>query len=471
MSLNDIVSREPATGVELWRAPMGDVDTDISLARAAQLEWAAKALAVRVETMRRFANVVRRRSEELIDLLSRETGLPLWESRAEIERVIAQINHAVSAYADRTPQRRLEGEFGAKTGLRHKPHGLVAIITSYASPASIPSGQILSALIAGNAVILKPSEKTPAIAALLLACYWEAGVPEDVLRLLIGGPAIGKMLAEHPDVNAVFFTGKTENGVALARHFAEHPEKLLSLGMSGNNPIIFARTGDIHAAAALIVQSAFGATGQRCTAGRRLIVENGQEQAVLDEVRRIIDHMIIAPPHDPAQPFIGPLIDEDAAKSVEHACAHLTALGASEIVPLTRPHGNAPFLTPAILDVTNVSQIPDQEIFGPVLQLLRVDDFASALNAANATRYGLAATLIGGDPVLYDRFREASRAGMISWNRAFGMGPLGAPAGGTGLSGNHRPMGHYAADACAFPVTSLEAEHARAMIGIGLRDS
>lgn len=471
MSSNDIVSREPATGGELWRAPIGDVDAHVSLARGAQSEWAAKPLAVRVETTRRFSNVVRRRSDELIDLLSRETGLPLWESRADIERVIAQVNHTVIAYADRTPQRRLESELGAKTGLRHKPHGVVGIITPHASPASLPNGEILAALIGGNAAILKPSEKTPAIAALLLSCYWEAGVPEEVLRLLVGGSDIGKALAEHRDVDAVFFTGKTENGVALARYFAEYPERLLSLSMSGNNPIILARTGDIHAAAALIVQSAFGATGQRCTANRRLIVEDGQEQAVLDEVRRIIDRVIIGPPHDPASPFIGPLIDEDAAKNVENACARLKALGASEITPLTRPHGEAPFLTPAILDVTEVSEIPDQEIFGPVLQLLRVDDFAAALNAANATRYGLAATLIGGDPALYDRFWNASRAGMIGWNRAIGMAPLGAPAGGTGFSGNHRPMGHYAADACAFPVTSLEAEHARAMIGIGLRDS
>jgi succinylglutamic semialdehyde dehydrogenase len=145
--------------------------------------------------------------------------------------------------------------------------------------------------------------------------------------------------------------------------------------------------------------------------------------------------------------------------------------GGRPIRRLDRPVADRPFLTPGIIDVTAVEQRSDVELFGPVLQVIRVADFDAAIVEANATRYGLSASLIGGSPQLYDRFWANVHAGVINWNKPTNGAPSNAPFGGLGQSGNHRPSAYYAADYCAYPVTSSEAEQARASIGIGLRDA
>jgi len=145
--------------------------------------------------------------------------------------------------------------------------------------------------------------------------------------------------------------------------------------------------------------------------------------------------------------------------------------GAIAIRHMAKPEADKPFLTPGLIDVTNVANRSDDEVFGPMLQLIRVPDFDSAIAEANATRYGLAASLISGKPQLYDRFWANVRAGVINWNRPTNGAPSNAPFGGVGISGNHRPSAFYAADYCAYPVTSVEAEQARATIGQGLLES
>jgi succinylglutamic semialdehyde dehydrogenase len=164
------------------------------------------------------------------------------------------------------------------------------------------------------------------------------------------------------------------------------------------------------------------------------------------------------------------VIDNGAADQLQDAFLELSGRGGRVIRRLDRPNEDLPFLTPAIIDVTEVELRPDAELFGPVLQVIRVPDFESALAEANATRYGLAASLVGGSPELYDRFWANVRAGVINWNKPTNGAPSNAPFGGIGLSGNHRPSAYYAADYCAYPVTSSEGESARASIGVGLRD-
>jgi len=144
--------------------------------------------------------------------------------------------------------------------------------------------------------------------------------------------------------------------------------------------------------------------------------------------------------------------------------------GGKPLRRLDRPQKDLPFLTPALIDVTDVRDRPDEEIFGPVLQLIRVKDFDAAINEANNTRFGLAASLIGGSPEMYDKFWANVRAGVINWNKPTNGAPSNAPFGGLGLSGNHRPSAFYAADYCAYPVTSNEADRPRASIGQGLSD-
>jgi succinylglutamic semialdehyde dehydrogenase len=226
----------------------------------------------------------------------------------------------------------------------------------------------------------------------------------------------------------------------------------------------------MDAAAAIVVQSAFMSAGQRCTAARRLIVQDGQHEPLLEAVTKLAERIIVDHPHATPAPFMGPVIDNQAADQLQEAFLDLIIRGGRPIKHLDRPVEERPFVTPAIIDVTDVRERPDAELFGPVLQVIRVPDFDKALAEANATRYGLAASLIGGSPQLYDRFWANIRAGVINWNKPTNGAPSNAPFGGIGLSGNHRPSAYYAADYCAYPVTSSEAEQARASIGVGLRD-
>jgi succinylglutamic semialdehyde dehydrogenase len=467
----ELISHEPATGVELARLPVGDADAEVAAARAGWVAWAAQPLTVRAETLRRFANVVRQRYEPFADLLARETGKPLWEARTEIDAVIGKVDISVAAYADRTAQRRMEGQMGARIAVRHKPHGVLAVLGPYNFPAHLPNGHIVPALLAGNAVVFKPSEKTPATGAVLVDCYRAAGVPAGCIRLLIGGPDEGRALSSHPDIDGLLFTGSARTGLALNRAFADKPEKILALEMGGNNPIVVWDTPDVHAAAVLVVQSAFTTAGQRCTAARRLIVQDRLYDALVAAIDAMVGRLIVGAPHDAPAPFMGCVIDNEAADQLTENFLSLLMRGGRPLRHLARPVPGRPFLVPAMIDVTAMAERPDIELFGPILQVFRTDDFDAAIREANNTRYGLSASLVSQTPALYDRFWPNMRAGIINWNKPTNGAASNAPFGGIGWSGNHRPSAYYAADYCAYPVVSSEADSARAAIGIGLRDA
>jgi succinylglutamic semialdehyde dehydrogenase len=468
--MTSLTSTEPATGETLWTGETGDVEAEVAVARAAWSGWASRSFAYRVETMRRFANVVRGKIEPFADLIARETGKPLWEARSEAEAVVNKVDISVAAYAERTAQKRLEGAMGARVAVRHKPHGTLGVLGPYNFPAHLPNGHIVPALLAGNAIVFKPSEKTPATGEYLVSLYHEAGVPEELVRCVQGGPEVGKALAASPGIDGLLFTGSARAGVALHRQFAETPHKMLALEMGGNNPLVIWHARDIHSAAAIAVQSAYMSAGQRCTAARRLIVEEGQHEELLETIAKLIDRIIVDHPHASPAPFMGPVIDNGAADHLQEAYLDLLGKGGRAIRRLDRKADDRPFLTPALIDVTEVERRADEEMFGPVLQVIRVPDFDAAILEANKTRYGLAASLVGGNPELYDRFWANVRAGVVNWNKPTNGAPSNAPFGGIGLSGNHRPSAYYAADYCAYPVTSSEAETPRATIGVGLAD-
>ncbi|MBV9526873.1 succinylglutamate-semialdehyde dehydrogenase [Sphingomonas sp.] len=466
----ELVSTEPATGAEVWRGAVGDAAAEVAAARSAWPAWAALSLAYRIEALRRFANQVRRREPQFAELIARESGKPLWEAKTEVAAVVNKVDISVNAYAERTPHRKLEADLGNRVAVRHKPHGVLAVLGPYNFPAHLPNGHIVPALIAGNAVVFKPSEKTPATGAFLVDCFHQAGVPEGVVRLLIGGPEQGRALAGQRGIDGLLFTGSARAGMALHRQFADMPHKILALELGGNNPLVAWSVRDIDAAAKIIVQSAYLTAGQRCTAARRLIVEDGEEAELIAAIRKLIDRLIVGEPFAEPAPFMGSVIDNAAADQVQEQWLNLMMKGGNPLRRLDRPVADRPFLTPGLIDVTEAKERPDEEIFGPVLQVIRVKDFEAAIDEANATRYGLAASLLGGSPELYDRFWANVRAGVINWNKPTNGAPSTAPFGGVGLSGNHRPSAFYAADYCAYPVTSNEADSLRAAIGQGLRD-
>jgi succinylglutamic semialdehyde dehydrogenase len=335
----------------------------------------------------------------------------------------------------------------------------------------LPNGHIVPALIAGNAVIFKPSEKTPAVGEFLAKCFNKAGIPAALIQVLHGGPEEGKALVAHPGIDGVLFTGSAQAGIAINKRLAGNPGKIVALEMGGNNPIVLWDTPLISDAATLIVQSAFTTAGQRCTAARRLIVKSSLYDAAIAEVKKLADRIIIGAPFDEPAPFMGPVIDNAAADQLTESFLYLLSNGGKAIKHMQRPQDDLPFLSPAIIDVTGMAERPDVELFGPLLQVIKVDDFDEAIAEANNSRFGLSASLIGGNPQEYNRFWANVRAGIINWNRPTNGASSSAPFGGIGLSGNHRPAAFYAADYCAYPVASTEMEQPRASLGVGFKDA
>jgi succinylglutamic semialdehyde dehydrogenase len=470
VSDSEIISFEPATGAELWRGPIGDIEEIVMRARKAWPQWAAEPLATRIELMRRFANEVRKEQDVFAELIARETGKPLWEARGEVESVVAKVEISVRAYAERTGQRKLDSALQGTAAVRHKPHGVMAVLGPFNFPAHLPNGHIVPALIAGNAVAFKPSEKTPAVGEFLVKCFHRAGVPAAVVQLLIGGPEEGKALVAHEGIDGVLFTGSAQAGIAINRKLAANPGKIVALEMGGNNPLVMWDTPKISDAAVLIVQSAFTSAGQRCTAARRLIVKSSFYDPIIEEVKRLTGRIIVGAPFDEPSPFMGPVIDSESADQLTESFLYLLSNGGKAIAHMKRPREGLPFVTPGLIDTTAMAERPDIELFGPLLQVIRVDDFDQAIAEANNTRFGLAASLIGGSPQEYSRFWANIRAGIVNWNRPTSGASSAAPFGGVGFSGNHRPAAFYAADYCAYPVASTEMEQPRASVGVGFRE-
>ena len=470
MSQTELVSFEPATGKELWRGKAGDVDQAIERATEARRDWAQQSAGQRMEFVRRFANEVRKQAEPFAELIARETGKPLWEARTEVEAVIGKVEISISAYADRTGQKKLNSALQGTAALRHKPHGIMAVLGPYNFPAHLPNGHIVPALIAGNCVIFKPSEKTPAVGEFLVKCFHDAKLPDGVLQCLQGGAEAGKALVEHWMVNGVLFTGSARAGIAINRKLASDPGKILALEMGGNNPIVVVDTPKIEDAAVTIIQSAFTTAGQRCTAARRLVVVDSMYDKIVPAVKALAERLIVGEPFADPQPFMGTVIDNETADLLSESFLALMSRGGKPIMHMKRPHKDLPFLSPAIIDSTEMDDRPDIELFGPILQVVRVADMNEAIMEANNTRYGLSASLVGGGPQDFELFWHESRAGIVNWNRPTNGASSAAPFGGIGLSGNHRPAAYYAADYCAYPVASTEMEQPRATLGIGLRD-
>ena len=469
MSIAELVSTDPCTGEAIWRGPVGGVAAAVTRARAAAPGWARTPLEQRIAIARAFKAAVEGEADAFARGIARETGKPLWETRTEVASVAAKVEISITAQAQRAGEKAAAAG-GVRQILRHKPHGVLAVLGPYNFPAHLPNGHIVPALLAGNAIVFKPSEQTPAVADFMAALWAKAGLPDGVLNIVHGGGDVGRELAG-AEIDGLLFTGSAHVGAALARQFADTPHRILALEMGGNSPLVAWNLGrdvaDLDAAATTVVQSAFLSAGQRCTNARRLIVKDGDDRLV-EAVLALTDRLIVGAPFDEPQPFMGPVISNAAADSLERGWAGLQAAGGRVLRPLVRGRADRPLLSPAVIDMTGCAP-SDDELFGPVLQIVRVADWDAALAAANATRFGLAAGLIGGDAALFDDFWARSRAGIVNWNRPTNGASSAAPFGGVGASGNHRASAYYAADYCAFPVATLAADVLGGGITTGLR--
>ncbi|MFZ5618047.1 MAG: succinylglutamate-semialdehyde dehydrogenase [Pseudomonadota bacterium] len=461
-----IKSFDPSTGKEIFEAgsaTRNEVQDAVDAARAAFEGWALTPLEKRISIMRRYKELIERDAEELARLISRETGKPYWETKTESASVAGKVEISIKAYDERTGTK--ETATGATRGmLRHKPHGVMAVLGPFNFPAHLPNGHIVPALIAGDTVVFKPSELAPGPGGFIVERLEEAGAPKGVVNLVHGARETGEALLDADGIDGVLFTGGYRTGLVIHKKFADRLNVITALELGGNNPLIWWDTDDIDAAAWTVIQSAFLTSGQRCTCARRLIVPEGaQGDLLLDVLAKFRDRLIIDQPFANPQPFMGPVISARAAEGLERAFDYRESQGGEVIRALSVQDEGSAFVSPGIIDLTRASAIPDEEHFGPMLAVYREKDFDAAIVRANATAFGLSAGLLSDDAKKWEKFLALSRAGIVNWNRQTTGASSAAPFGGVGNSGNHRPAAYYAADYCAYPVASMEGEKLLAM--------
>lgn len=458
---NTWIKHDPVSQEAIWQgaeATAAQVEQACQSARAAFASWARRPLAERLEIIQRFASLLEQNKHQLATIISRETSKPIWETLTEVQSMIGKVAISVRAYHERTGESITEMADGAAS-LRHRPHGVLAVFGPYNFPGHLPNGHIVPALIAGNTLVFKPSELTPWTAEETVKLWQEAGLPAGVLNLVQGGRSTGEALAQSDDIDGLLFTGSANTGYHLHKQLAGAPEKILALEMGGNNALIIDEISDIDAVVNLTVQSAFISAGQRCTCARRLIIKNGAAgDAFIQRLVEVTRNLVVGQWDAEPQPFMGGVISLQAAQQILQAQQRLIDLGAEVLLPVTQADENSSLLTAGLLDVTHVSDVPDEEYFGPLSCIYRYDDFDQALAIANHTRFGLSVGLVSPDRELFDRLLIEARAGIINWNKPLTGASSAAPFGGVGASGNHRASAFYAADYCAWPMASLESQ-------------
>jgi succinylglutamic semialdehyde dehydrogenase len=451
-------SINPSYGTLLWQgasATQQEISTASHAARQALFSWSSLDFQQRANYIQKFAAQVEKNRDQLAYLITLETGKPLWEAHTEVSSVIGKINISIKAYLERTSTKVTQT---AETDqcLRFKAHGVVVVLGAFNFPAHLSNGHIVPALLAGNTVLYKPSEHTPAVAEFIMQCWHGSELPAGVINCLQGDITTGKTLLNQ-DIQGVFFTGSYATGLLIHRQFSTRPEVILALEMGGNNPLVIDEVSNLNAAVYLTLLSTLLTAGQRCTSARRVIIPNSpQGDEFLERFIKVCQTVNVGPFDLQPEPFMGPVISHSQALKHLSSQRKLIATGGESLLNMTLLAENTGLLSPGIIEMSQHQHPPDEEIFAPLVQIYRYNHFDQAIELANQTRYGLAAALFSDKAQHYQQFYQKVRSGLINWNKPTTGAASSLPFGGIGLSGNHRPSAYFAADYCAFPVASME---------------
>ena len=451
-------SFNPANGKVIWEgetASVQEVDTAVASARMAFNQWRKISIEERIKYIQNFTESLKNQKQEFAQAISEEMGKPLWESLMEVSAMINKGDISIRAYGQRCQEVEVENGGIIRRTAFH-PHGVTAVLGPFNLPAHLPNGHIIPALLVGNTIVFKPSEQTPFVGEKYLQCWQEAGLPEGVVNVIQGGRDIGEALVSHKDINGLFFTGSFRTGKAIHKLFAGHPEKILALEMGGNNPLIVDNVDDVQAAAYTAIQSAFITSGQRCVCARRIIVLKGETgDKFIESFVNMSKKIKVGEFTDKPEPFMGSVISAEAGQNLLAWQDRLMDSGGKVLLEMKQVGETEAMLSPGIIDSSEIVDREDTEIFGPLVQIMRVENMDAAINEANDTKYGLSAGLLSDDEEVYREFISRIHAGIVNWNRPLTGASSEAPFGGIGQSGNHRPSAFFAADYCAYPVASI----------------
>lgn len=465
----EFTSISPINGEILWT---GEKTSNAAISRAfsdsavAADRWRQQPVDVRIAIADRYAEILQQRKSEIASLITNETGKLPGDAAAEVSASIAKVKWSIEAMGTRRSETVLASSDRPGSDpirrIRYSPLGVTLILGPFNFPLHLPGGQIIPALLAGNSVVFKPSEQSTAVGAWLIDAWSSAGLPNDVLQMIVGGVDVAKTAIDRPEVAAVFLTGSRKAGQSIHRQLAGRPEVLLALELGGNNPIVVDAEADPISVANHVSYSAFVSSGQRCTCARRVILVEGagskeQLSALIEKTRSLKVGM----PQDDTNPHLGPLVSIDAAAAIVKTFNQLVEMGCQPIVPPSMNPDHPSLVSPSIVDATGLSAdqittLGTMEWFGPLLVMVKASHLENAFQIASKTPYGLSASLLGGTEADFQRFVDQVGAGVINWNGPTTGAAGNLPFGGRGHSGNHRPAGFFAIDSCNEPISSIE---------------
>jgi aldehyde dehydrogenase (NAD+) len=444
------ISTNPARTSEVigryQKSSEADLAEAVEAAVYAQPAWEATPAPVRGETLYRTALILQQRQEELAQLMTREMGKVLKETRGDVQTAIDVAKFMAGE------GRRAEGETIPSAlpeklcmTLRH-PIGIVGIITPWNFPMAIPAWKTFPALLAGNAIVLKPASDTPLLALKLAEILQEAGLPDGVLNVLTGpGGSLGNALAGHKKIDMISLTGSTEVGRQVAE-ICGRDLRRCTLELGGKNAVVILDDGNLDLAAESVSWAAFGTTGQRCTATSRVIVQRGALKGFTERLVAHAEKLRIGNGLDPASEM-GPLVNMGRVRAV-HQYSEIGQREGAELLtggtPLTAgEYSEGAFYRPTIFtNVTPDMRIAREEIFGPFVSIIPVDSYEEAIKIANATEYGLSTAVFTESSRFTFRAMRDLQSGLIYLNAGTTGSEIHLPFGGMKASGNgHRELG------------------------------
>ncbi|MCM2280012.1 MAG: aldehyde dehydrogenase family protein [Oligoflexia bacterium] len=461
----ECVSRCPGdSSDELGRFPYSyaSIEAAISSARGASRSWRLLPLAERAERLATLRSRLQAREPELGQAIAREIGKPLWDARHELAFALAQLEAFLSDGMKMIPALEFPAD-GTLASCEYRPHGVLAVIGPFNLPFQAPLGHIVPALLTGNTVVFKPSEKAPLAGQLLAELFVEAGFPAGVFNLIQGEREVGRRLCVHEGVDGILFTGSYETGNRIKQDTLQQHWKIMALEMGGKNAAIVWEDADLELALKECLVSAFMTAGQRCNSLSRILVHESLLDRFVERFHERSKAFQIGHPLE--NPFMGPLIEQGAVDRYMKFVGIAGREGAEIVMrgkALELPTaGN--YVTPSIcvirepsLEGTRKSVFQQTELLAPSVAVLAVRELEQAIEQANATQFGLVASVFARDRAIFAKAREGLRMGSVHWSRSTVSVSPRLPFGGLKKSGNHFPAGIAATRYCAYPVASLE---------------
>jgi succinylglutamic semialdehyde dehydrogenase len=452
---NEFYSINPSNQEIIWQgktANLEQVTRAVISAKKAFPSWSKLSLEQRLTYIESYNKLLEMNSDRLANLMSDEMGKNLSDAKLEVKIMLGKFSTALNAYKERTGIQEKEVN-GSISLTKHKAHGVCAVFGPYNFPGHIPNGHIIPALIAGNTIVFKPSNFVPQFSEEWIKLFIEASFPEGVVNMVQGEAQTGEYLSKSDDINALFFTGSSRVGEILHKNFAGKLDKVLALELGGNNALVIDNGSNLEEVVEIAINSAFVSNGQRCTCTRRIILidQDGFADkfisAFIDKTKKLEIDL------PQAGKFLSCLISKEQVDLILKKQEDFIRNGAKALLEAQKHNLGEAFITPGIIEIKDYDE--DEEIFGPFVKIYKALNLEHAIRIANNTRYGLAASIVTNNHKHFEVFYNEIKTGLINWN-APTTGAMGiAPFGGTGLSGNHRPSGYYAADYCAYPVASV----------------